>query len=55
MSEIVKQYELAPLPTQGVKSFYHKALVRQLDNGNEVLLSYGTPVVVRSDGKLFRL
>lgn len=35
-------------PTNGRKSFYGKALVETKSNGNEVLLSYGTPIIERT-------
>ena len=36
------------MPTNGRKSFYGKALVETKCNGNEVLLSYGTPIIERT-------
>ena len=49
----MKTYELTP--NNGRKSFYGKAIVQISDNGEEVLLSYNTPIVKRVDGKLIRL
>ena len=43
-------------PVTGTKSFYGKAKVERDDEGNETLLSYGTPIIRRTkDGKLVRL
>lgn len=45
-------YELRP--TDGRKSFYHKALV-EVANGAETLYSYGTKIITRAqDGSLER-
>lgn len=55
MSKVTKQYELMPLEYQNQKSFYHKAVVQERDNGTEVLFSYSTPIVVRRNGKVERL
>ena len=50
----MKKYEL--MPNDGHKSFYKKAIVMENDNGDKILLSYGTPVIeLTSDGQLFRL
>lgn len=50
----MKTYEL--MPTDGRKSFYHKARVEIDDAGNETLISYTTPVMRRDKGgKLHRL
>ena len=47
-------YEL--IPTNGRKSFNHKAIVEVLDNGDKVLYSYNTPVIRKAfDGSLHRL
>lgn len=51
MSKVTKQYELMPLECQHRKSFYHKAVVQERDNGT----SYSTPIVVRRNGKVERL
>jgi hypothetical protein len=37
------RYELTP--TNGRKSFYHKAIVEVADDGAETLYSYNTPVL----------
>lgn len=55
MSKVTKQYELMPLECQHQKSFYHKAVVQEWDDGTEVLFSYATPIVVRRNGKVERL
>lgn len=49
----MKTYEL--MPNNGRKSFYGKAIVQTDNKGNEILLSYGTPIVKRFGGKLVRL
>ena len=49
----MKTYELRP--NNGRKSFHGKAIVQIFDNGQEVLLSYGTPIIKRVDGVLIRL
>lgn len=45
------------MPTDGTrKSFYGKALVKLEDDGTEILLSYGTPIVMRNqDGTFSKL
>ena len=49
-----KSYEL--LPVDSHKSFYGKAFVTVQDDGTEILMSYNTPVIMRSpSGKLFRI
>lgn len=50
--DTLKIYELAP--TDGAKSFYGKAKVYD-DGQREILVSYGTPVVERCNGNLYRL
>ena len=46
-------YEL--IPTDGRKSFYHKAIVEVDSSGVETLYSYGTKIISRdSKGKLTR-
>ena len=43
-------------PTDGRKSFYYKAIVRQDSQGREVLYSYNTPVLRKEkDGTYTRL
>jgi hypothetical protein len=50
----MRTYEL--IPTDSRKSFYKKAIVNVDGNGTETLLSYGTPIVSRSqDGTLTKL
>lgn len=39
----MKIYELKPITSQ--KSFYGKAIVQVDDDGNEILYSYGTPII----------
>ena len=47
-------YELSPKNNQ--KSFYGKARVCIMDNGDEVLISYDTPVIRKdAEGNLYRL
>lgn len=41
----MRKYEL--IPTDGIKSFYHKAIVEVDKDGNETLYSYGTPIIKR--------
>ena len=49
-----KMYELMPDGSQ--KSFYGKALVEIDGEGNEILYSYGTPIIRRgTSGSLTRL
>lgn len=50
----MKMYELTP--TNGRKSFHHKALVQIDDDGTETLISYTTPIMHRyKDGRIVRL
>ena len=50
----MRVYEL--IPTDGRKSFYHKARVEVADDGTETLISYNTPVLRRNtNGTLSRL
>lgn len=50
----MRKFEL--IPTDGRKSFYHKAIVTIADDGTETLYSYGIPVISKSSkGKLTRL
>lgn len=43
-------------PTSSQKSFYGKAKVKTLEDGTQILYSYGTPIVKRKpDGSLLRL
>lgn len=47
-------YEISPNDSR--KSFYGKAKVYVTDSGDEILISYDTPVLMRTtDGKLIRL
>lgn len=49
------RYELQPLESQKVKSFYKKAYVED-DETSKTLISYGTPVIrILNDGSLIRL
>lgn len=49
-----KSYEL--MPTNGRKSFYGKAIIKQFADGSEVLLSYTTDVMRKTaDGVFIRL
>lgn len=49
----MRSYEL--VPTDGRKSFYHKAIVEVSNSGTETLFSYGTRIVSRdAKGKLTR-
>ena len=51
----MKMYELSPVASQKVKSFYGKAKV-VLDGNTETLYSYDTPIVRKeADGKIVRL
>lgn len=50
----MRTYEL--IPTNGRKSFYGKAFVQIDSEGNETLLSYGTPILKRAvNGDILRL
>lgn len=50
---VKKIYELTPRDSH--KSFYGKALVIELENGDELLQSYSTIVLIRkADGTLLR-
>ena len=43
------------IPTNGRKSFYGKAIVQRKNDGTEILLSYGTPIIMKKKhGKLYR-
>lgn len=43
------------IPTNGRKSFYRKAIVQRKNDGTEILLSYGTPIILKKkNGKLYR-
>lgn len=49
----MRHYEL--VPTDGRKSFYHKAIVAVDDSGTETLFSYGTKIISKdAKGKLTR-
>lgn len=51
---MMKMRELFPM--DGHKSFYGKAMVAEMPDGSEVLLSYGTPIIKRlASGALERL
>ena len=53
-NSIVNVYQL--LPNDSHKSFYGKALIKELANGDKVLQSYDTDVCVRKqDGTIIRL
>lgn len=48
--------ELLPLSTQRQRSFYGKAIVVNKSNGDQILLSYLTPVAKRNgNGRITRL
>lgn len=50
-----RTYELAPTQAQHQKSFYHKALVREYEDGSRILFSYGTKIMrIDSKGNLER-
>jgi hypothetical protein len=52
--KLVNRYYLEPKGSQ--KSFGGKAIVEEYENGDQVLLSYLTPVLKRTkDGKLIKL
>lgn len=51
--DIIKVYDL--VPTNGRKSFYGKAKVKQLVDGSEVLQSYDTDILWRRDGYIYLL
>jgi hypothetical protein len=52
--KVIAEYYLKPKGTQ--KSFGGKAIVREYENGDKVLLSYLTPVLKQTkEGKLIRL
>ena len=52
--EKMKKYEL--IPTNGRKSFYGKAIVKVDENKNEILYSYGTPIIKKTaTGELVKL
>ena len=54
MKNLNEMYELSP--SNGRKSFYGKAIVEILSNGDKILRSYGTPVMRKdADGTLHRL
>lgn len=43
-------------PTDGRKSFYGKADIMLMDNGDKILLSYNTPIIRETpDGKMVKL
>ena len=53
-SNVKRIYEISPNDSH--KSFYGKARVAELENGERVLISYNTPVIYENnDGELFRL
>ena len=43
------------MPIHGEKSFYGKAFVRNYDNGDKVLESYGTDIIRVRGGMMIRL
>lgn len=50
---VTRIYDL--IPQNGRKSFYEKAQVKILDNGTEILYSYGTSIMARfPNGHLYR-
>ena len=50
----MRTYEL--IPTNGRKSFYHKAIVKVENDNTETLYSYGVPIITRyPDQSLKRL
>jgi hypothetical protein len=52
--KVIAEYYLKPKGTQ--KSFGGKAIVKEYENGDKVLLSYLTPVLKQTkEGKLIRL
>jgi len=52
--KLVNRYYLEPIGSQ--KSFGGKAIVEEYENGDKILLSYLTPVLMQTkDGKLIRL
>lgn len=53
----MKVKEIFELKSSYQKSFYGKAKVAILENGDEVLYSYGTPIIYKdlSKGKAYRL
>lgn len=52
--KVINEYYLKPTGTQ--KSFGGKAIVKEYENGDKVLLSYLTPVLKQTkEGKLIRL
>ena len=51
--KIASVYEL--VPTNGRKSFYGKAKIKVLENGSEVLQSYDTDIIWKSNGYLYLL
>lgn len=52
--KVINEYYLKPKGTQ--KSFGGKAIVREYENGDKILLSYLTPVLKQTkEGKLIRL
>ena len=52
--DTIKVYDL--VPTNGRKSFYGKAKVKQLVDGSEVLQSYDSDIIERtSNGRLYLL
>lgn len=54
MATITNIYEL--IPTDGRKSFYGKARVKEYSDGSTILQSYTTDIIKReSDGTLIRL
>lgn len=49
-------FDLKPLPEQKQKSFYGKAEVHLLDDGTQVLYSYGTEICRKNpDGSLTKI
>ena len=51
--DTIKVYDL--VPTNGRKSFYGKAKVKQLVDGSEVLQSYETDILLRKGGNIYLL
>jgi hypothetical protein len=51
--DTIKVYDL--VPTNGRKSFYGKAKVKQLVDGSEVMQSYETDILCRRDGYMYLL
>lgn len=51
----MKTYKLQPSEYDGHKSFYHKAIIQELESGLKILVSYSTNVAYIKDGTLYKM